>query len=63
MGMKLGKRTCGVTRCRWTSPRFTGVTTSVCQNNYDDLVNEDWVDELVRRGVHYVWYATYMNRS
>jgi MoaA/NifB/PqqE/SkfB family radical SAM enzyme len=37
----------------------TGVTTSVCQNNYDDLVNEAWVDELIRRGVHYVWYTTY----
>ncbi|MFH1418557.1 MAG: radical SAM protein [Planctomycetota bacterium] len=38
---------------------ITGVTTSVCQNNYDDLVNEDWVDELIRRGVHYVWYTTF----
>ncbi len=38
---------------------ITGVTTSVCQNNYDELVNEAWVDELIRRGVHYVWYTTY----
>ncbi len=38
---------------------ITGVTTSVCQNNYDDLVSERWVDELIRRGVHYVWYTTY----
>ncbi|MBU0638694.1 MAG: radical SAM protein [Planctomycetes bacterium] len=38
---------------------ITGVTTSVCQNNYDDLVTEAWVDELIRRGVHYVWYTTY----
>jgi MoaA/NifB/PqqE/SkfB family radical SAM enzyme len=38
---------------------ITGVTTSVCRNNYDDLVNEDWVDELIRRGVHYVWYTTF----
>lgn len=38
---------------------ITGVTTSVCQNNYDDLVNEVWVDELIKRGVHYVWYTTY----
>ncbi len=38
---------------------ITGVTTSVCQNNYDDLVNEAWVDELIRRGVHYVWYTTF----
>ena len=38
---------------------ITGVTTSVCRNNIDDLVNESWVDELIRRGVHYVWYTTY----
>lgn len=38
---------------------ITGVTTSVCQNNYDDLVSEDWVDQLIRRGVHYLWYTTY----
>ena len=38
---------------------ITGVTTSVCQNNIDDLVSEAWVDELIRRGVHYVWYTTY----
>jgi len=38
---------------------ITGVTTSVCQNNYDDLVNEDWVDELIRRGIHYLWYTTF----
>jgi len=38
---------------------ITGVTTSVCQNNYDDLVSEAWIDELIRRGVHYVWYTTY----
>ena len=38
---------------------ITGVATSVCQNNFDDLVSETWIDELIRRGVHYVWYYTY----
>lgn len=38
---------------------ITGVTTSVCQNNFHDLVSENWVDKLIRRGVHYVWYTTY----
>jgi MoaA/NifB/PqqE/SkfB family radical SAM enzyme len=38
---------------------ITGVATSVCQNNIDDLVSEAWVDELVKRGVHYVWFYTY----
>ncbi|MEQ8764703.1 MAG: radical SAM/SPASM domain-containing protein [Planctomycetota bacterium] len=37
---------------------ITGVATSVCQSNYD-LVSEEWVDELIRRGVHYVWFHTY----
>ena len=38
---------------------ITGVTTSVCQNNYEDLVSEAWIDELIRRGIHYVWYTTF----
>jgi MoaA/NifB/PqqE/SkfB family radical SAM enzyme len=38
---------------------ITGVATSVCQTNIDDLVKESWVDELIRRGVHYVWFYTY----
>ncbi len=38
---------------------ITGVATSVCQTNIDDLVNEDWVDALIKRGVHYMWYHTY----
>jgi len=38
---------------------ITGVATSVCQTNIDDLVNEAWVDALIKRGVHYMWYHTY----
>lgn len=38
---------------------IVGVATSVCANNFDDLVNDAWVDELIRRGVHYVWFHTY----
>jgi MoaA/NifB/PqqE/SkfB family radical SAM enzyme len=38
---------------------FTGVATSVCQSNIDELLTEDWLRELIRRGVHYVWYYTY----
>jgi len=38
---------------------ITGVATSVCQTNIKDLVNEDWVDALIQRGVHYMWYHTY----
>jgi len=38
---------------------FTGVATSVCQTNIDDLLTEAWLDELIARGVHYVWYYNY----
>lgn len=38
---------------------LTGVATSVCQTNIRDLLSESWLRELVRRGVHYVWYHTY----
>ena len=31
---------------------LTGVATSVCQTNIDDLLTEDWLKELIRRGVH-----------
>lgn len=38
---------------------ITGVATSVCRTNFDDLVREQWVDELIRLGVHYCWFHTY----
>ena len=37
----------------------TGVCTSVCKTNLDDLVNEAWVDRLIELGVLYMWYHTY----
>ena len=38
---------------------LTGVATSVCQTNIDELLTESWLRELIARGVHYVWYHTY----
>jgi len=38
---------------------ITGVATSVCQTNIDDLVNESWVQRLIDMGAHYVWFHTY----
>ena len=38
---------------------ITGVATSVCQTNIDDLVREKWIDELIAMGVHYCWFHTY----
>ena len=38
---------------------ITGVASSVCQTNFDDLVSEAWVDRLIELGVHYCWFHTY----
>ncbi len=38
---------------------LTGVATSVCQTNIEELLTEAWLQELIARGVHYVWYHTY----
>src|SRR6266436_3551488 len=38
---------------------LTGVATSVCQSNIEELLSEQWLSELIARGVHYVWYHTY----
>ena len=38
---------------------LTGVATSLCQNNIDDLLQESWLDNLIDLGVMYAWYYTY----
>ncbi len=38
---------------------LTGVCTSVCQTNIDDLVNEAWVDRLIELGAMYMWFHIY----
>jgi len=38
---------------------LTGVATSLCQSNIDDLLTEAWVDRLIEMGVMYMWYHTY----
>ena len=38
---------------------LTGVATSVCQTNINELLTEAWLRELIKRGVHYVWFHTY----
>lgn len=37
----------------------TGVATSVCRSNMDELVSESFLDALVARGVQYIWYYIY----
>jgi MoaA/NifB/PqqE/SkfB family radical SAM enzyme len=48
----------GLDACRRHGLIF-GVATSVCQSNIEDLLKESWLDELVRRGAHYIWYYGY----
>ncbi|QDT63933.1 radical SAM/SPASM domain-containing protein [Calycomorphotria hydatis] len=38
---------------------LTGVCTSVCRTNIDDLVNEAWIDRLIEKGVLYTWFHVY----
>ena len=38
---------------------MTGVCTSLCQTNIDDLLTNKWVDRLIEMGVFYMWYHTY----
>ena len=38
---------------------FTGVCTSVCKTNIDDLVTAKWVDRLIEMGVFYTWFHVY----
>tara|TARA_Y100001934_G_scaffold282254_1_gene395106 strand:+ start:3211 stop:4392 length:1182 start_codon:yes stop_codon:yes gene_type:complete len=38
---------------------LTGVATSVCQSNIDDLLTEEWLQKLIDYGAHYVWYHTF----
>jgi MoaA/NifB/PqqE/SkfB family radical SAM enzyme len=37
----------------------TGVCTSVCKSNIDDLANERFVNEVAGLGAHYLWYYIY----
>src|SRR5262245_60602350 len=54
----LDRTLAGLENCR-RNRLITGVATSVCQTNIDDLVSEDWLRRLVGLGVHYVWFHTY----
>ncbi len=37
---------------------LTGVCTSVCKTNIDDLVTDKWVDRLIEMGVMYTWFQS-----
>lgn len=38
---------------------LTGVCTSVCKTNIDDIVRDEWVDKLIEMGVMYTWFHIY----
>ncbi|MCL2118889.1 MAG: radical SAM protein [Planctomycetaceae bacterium] len=38
---------------------FTGVAASINQRNFDELVSVDYLNFLVKKGVHYLWYYIY----
>jgi len=54
----LGKTMQGIHNCL-KHKVFTGVCTSVCQTNIDDLVTEEWIDRLIEMGVFYTWFHIY----
>src|SRR5262249_54089310 len=54
----LGKTMQGVRNCL-NHKLFTGVCTSLCQTNIDDLLTEQWIDRLIDLGVMYTWFHVY----
>ncbi len=38
---------------------LTGVCTSLCRTNIDDLLTDKWVDRLIEMGVMYTWFHVY----
>jgi MoaA/NifB/PqqE/SkfB family radical SAM enzyme len=38
---------------------LTGVATSLCQSNFDQLLTDAWLEHLIDLGVHYTWFHTY----
>jgi MoaA/NifB/PqqE/SkfB family radical SAM enzyme len=54
----LGKTLQGLHHCL-AHKVFTGVCTSLCQSNIDDLLTEPWIDHIIDLGVMYTWFHVY----
>ena len=54
----LNKTLQGIENCV-NNKLLTGVATSLCRTNYEDLLREEWVYRLIEMGVMYMWYHTY----
>ena len=48
----------GLAACR-EQRLITGVATSLCRSNLAELAAPEFIDDLVRLGVHYLWYYLY----
>ncbi|HMF19898.1 MAG TPA: radical SAM/SPASM domain-containing protein [Gemmataceae bacterium] len=57
-GGVFGKTMQGIRNCL-NNKVFTGVCTSLCQTNIDDLLTEQWIDRLIDMGVMYTWFHVY----
>ncbi len=54
----LSKTMVGIQNCL-NNKLLTGVCTSLCQTNIDDLLTEEWIDRLIDLGVLYTWFHVY----
>jgi MoaA/NifB/PqqE/SkfB family radical SAM enzyme len=54
----LSKTMQGIQNCL-DNKLLTGVCTSLCKTNIDDLLTDRWVDRLIEMGVMYTWFHVY----
>ncbi|WP_437185101.1 radical SAM/SPASM domain-containing protein [Planctomicrobium sp. SH668] len=54
----LSKTMAGLNNCL-KHKLLTGVCTSVCQTNFNDFIDEKWIDTLIKKGVLYTWFHVY----
>ncbi len=54
----LNRTMAGLEACK-RAGLITGVATSVCRTNIDDLLSEAWLRRLIDLGIHYAWFHTY----
>ncbi|MGL4421748.1 MAG: radical SAM/SPASM domain-containing protein [Gemmataceae bacterium] len=57
-GQVLSKTLQGLQNCL-DAGVLTGVCTSLCKTNIDDLLTDTWVDRLIEMGVLYTWFHVY----
>lgn len=48
----------GILHCK-KNKLITGVACSVCKSNFQDMVSEDCLKDMISAGVHYIWYYIY----